>query len=65
VKQALKDGRLELSRYNAYLKMKLELQSLEKRTAALVKRTNERSRKMATRKRNYESRNALRDEMDS
>lgn len=63
VQQALKDGTLEQSRYAAYLKMKAELQRLEERNAVLLKRTNEKSRKMATRKKNYESRSSLRDEM--
>ena len=64
IQQALADGSLEQSRYDAYLKMKTELQRLEERNAVLLKRTNEKSRKTATRKRNYESRSDLRDEMN-
>lgn len=65
VQQALQDGQLEQSRYAAYKKMKAELQVLEQRTATLLKRTNEKSRKTATHKRNYESRADLRDEMSN
>jgi ribosome biogenesis GTPase len=64
VQQALKDGTLEPARYAAYLKMKAELQVLEKRTGALLKRNNEKAHRVATYKRNRESRNNLRDEMN-
>jgi ribosome biogenesis GTPase / thiamine phosphate phosphatase len=64
VQRALNDGTLDSSRYAAYVKMKAELQALEKRTGTLLKRNNEKAHRVATFKRNRESRNNLRDEMN-
>ena len=63
IQAALRNGSLEQSRYDAYLKMKSELRSLEKRTTALSRRTGEKT-KRTLKKQNRDLLRNMHDEMN-
>jgi len=63
IQEALKNGSLDRSHYEAYVKMKTELSALEKRTTALAWRTSEKT-KRTVKKQNRDLLKNMRDEMN-